>query len=445
MCKTVQRITNSAISANLSLEDIEKKMNQMSLSAPKRYQGSVTAKKTISPSKSPYGLVKIEDSLGDDLNTKTSVESCMNPSRLNLLTFFSNSYKPVISKCKVQMPFFKSDSVLMEFSTNQIVSDSNTSNQKDDIFPCAPSISSPEKKNQNSGDTSIIQQGFEIRPKPSIADKLKKLDEIPPSIKKNNELPSTNKVDEGMRESLERNFANHDKSVLSIQGSENKLNLYQNEFSGGLDLNGKENMSKTKKFEAISGSPAKFTKPDVSIFQTPIPKLDLKSQSISLDISNTAPGSSKKVAQPADADNPFLIPNNFNSPKTSNITIFKIPEKKNLEESKRSTLIHPYPVKSLENTQSNLPPVSSQKTTSLSPEIQQSQRSTPYDNNGNDNDSSISTEELVDEDDAASDLEDSGPLHDEEGPRLSSLSFKEDCSKLPTPQNWGNLLGKVFG
>jgi hypothetical protein len=155
LCKTVQRITNSAIEANVALDDLEKKMNQMSVPTSKRSQNK--EKENHSPSKSPYGLIKVEDVLAEDLRADLKTESTGS----NLFALLmSNSYTPSITNCTWKRPNFRAN-----------------------IIVHSPSIGSAAPKGTVADDVKREDQNgtVQLEKNRTLAEKIDKLDSTPPA------------------------------------------------------------------------------------------------------------------------------------------------------------------------------------------------------------------------------------------------------------------------
>jgi hypothetical protein len=349
LCKTVQRITNSAIEANVSLDDLERKMNQMSVPARKRSQNK--DKENHSPSKSPYGLIKVEDVLAEDLRKVSPTDSNTESTGSNLLALFtSNSYTPSLTKCTWKRPGFRSDIIvnvpLVSASPEAIVNHENHT-------------STPNKVTNKTFEDDVKSQGHydarKLEKNSTLAEKIEKLDSTPPA--KNEYIKPSPSLKTGISTKSEPNqtkpdftftgFASPMPKKVETPRSNNEfvkasstLNTEAPKF--GFNDESVPNESKPaftfgfaspmpKKTETSVQPSFSGTKPNdksINLFGSSSPKVDFSGTIGSPILSKDPKPIETKVTFDGkdDSENPFLVSTKISAPPFG-ASGFKIPEK----------------------------------------------------------------------------------------------------------------------
>ena len=426
LCKTVQRITNAAIDANLSLDDLEKKMNQMSVSSCKKSQ-NIT--KQFSPSKSPYGLFKDDDLLAEDIHGKVLGDSNDHPSQSKLIAFFtSDRFSQPFSRCNSRMPSVKKDAV-----QNEII-DVPAEKGIEDLSDFKASHSSNGKSQRENLLTSpqIIYQSAA-----TLEEKIKNLDSTPPT--KNEYLKPEVKPSPLNIAALDEGNKHVQKGTFSAPKSDLAPSESAPSPSEKLELQMKP---------AFSGVLAQNSSAGFDKFTSPFPKAKPSSETVPIKpifplADNSLPVKMKdSFGTKDDPENPFLVNSKIPDPISNNN--FKIPEKKTVLSSEKGS----FSFSPVQIAQKNDPLVLPQKVVEqdqgdvgcIEPDSKQSsvnheqtttQELSNENNDGSDNESessheSVATGELVNEDDLdESELTVEQDAIDQ-GPNLGKIDFFGD-------------------
>lgn len=269
-------------------------MNQMSVS-PRKKSHNIN-KENFSPSKSPYGLVKVEDVLAEDIQKKISTDSQPQSPHSNIIAFLmGDSHAPTVTICPLGRPIFKAETVINDNGTSFLEIQKSVT------------ISSNAKNALVRNKDNIVETN-------TLGEKIKKLDSTPPAkneyVKPSVKIPS------------DKGAPQDSKSDFSAKG-----------FASSLP---------PKLESAIKPDFSNFStaKPNVefqSLASTP-PKVNFSNETVlhSTDSKNKEIFDSKD-----DSENPFLV---ISKTKDTSTTNHVIPEQKGLISTSKIPVFIPSPV-----------------------------------------------------------------------------------------------------